>query len=243
MLNVWSGLTLRWVPCSCSCLSCIRPLKRWSPLLYPRSGTYSMSCGKTVRQFKQVATYLHPTGDEIGIVQLVLFGDMAFGKLGQLNHFGNDFLLVIGIAKVHQRRHDRVRHRQIPCLCQGTTKKITKPSQQASDSWIVPLPLQLRHGEQVCLRSTFPWPLHPMSSKTNPRQPICVYPCPWPDWSGIFKPKNNFENILMCGTCVTSSHLLQASASFMVEPSENGFQEASVPPLLPSLQRPTRART
>ena len=44
--------------------------------------------------------YSDTFGDEILVVQLMLFRDVALGEFGQFNHFRNDFLFIVGIAEI-----------------------------------------------------------------------------------------------------------------------------------------------
>merc|ERR1712071_629612 len=62
------------------------------------------------RKKKKRNNYVDAFINEIGIVQFVLLGDVSLGKLGQFDHFGNDFLFVVGVAEVDQRRNHTVNH-------------------------------------------------------------------------------------------------------------------------------------
>lgn len=60
--------------------------------------------------------YLDAFGNEVGIVELVLLGDVAFGELGELNHLGYDLLLVVRVAQVHQSGDYAVHDRHVAGL-------------------------------------------------------------------------------------------------------------------------------
>jgi hypothetical protein len=52
--------------------------------------------------------HLDALGHKVGVVQLVLLGDVVLGKLGQLHHLRHQFLLVVCVHQVHQYCNDCV---------------------------------------------------------------------------------------------------------------------------------------
>lgn len=54
--------------------------------------------------------------NEIRIIQFVLLWYVTFCKFGQLQHLGDDFLFIVGIAKVHQSGHNAINDRNVSRL-------------------------------------------------------------------------------------------------------------------------------
>ena len=65
---------------------------------------------------KWVLPYINTFSHEIGIIQFVLLWHMSFGEFSQFQHFGDNLLFVVSIAKIHQSWYDAVNYWNVSSL-------------------------------------------------------------------------------------------------------------------------------